>query len=58
MIVEEGEYKGSKTLTFKEDETDRFLFSFGYAKAKIMVENIEAIKDFVTKCEAEKVKNN
>lgn len=52
MIIEEGEYKNSPTLTIKKSEDDRFPFSFGYAKAKLMVENIDRIKEFVDKCES------
>lgn len=47
MIVEHGEYKGSKVITFKKDETDKFPFSFGMAKAQIIVDHIEDIKKFV-----------
>ena len=54
MIVETGIYKDSPVITFKKDSDDRYPFSFGYAKAKIIVDNIEAIKEFVTKCETEK----
>ena len=54
MISEIGEYKGSKVITFKKDNEDKYPFSFGYAKAKIIVENIEKIKEFVTTCETEK----
>jgi hypothetical protein len=56
MISEIGEYKGNKVLTFKKDADDKYPFSFGYAKAKIIVDNIETIKEFVATCEAEKQK--
>jgi len=46
MIVEYGEFKGNKILTMKKDENDRYPFSFGKAKAKMIVENFEAIKKF------------
>ena len=48
MIVEEGIYKGSKVLTFKKDANDQYPFSFGLAKAKTIMENIEAIQKFVS----------
>lgn len=54
MIIEEGEYKGSVVLTIKKDQDDKYPFSFGYAKAKMMVENIDRIKEFVAKCEVTK----
>jgi len=47
MIVERGEYKGNKTIVFKKDLDDKYPFSFGLAKAKIIVEHIEDIKKFV-----------
>jgi hypothetical protein len=46
MIIEYSEYKGNKIMVIKRDENDRFPFSFGKNKAKIIVENIEAIKNF------------
>jgi hypothetical protein len=46
MIIEYGEFKGNKILTMKKDENDRYPFSFGKAKAKMIVENFEAIKKF------------
>lgn len=48
-IITEGEYKGRATLTIKRDENDKYPFTFGYAKARLLVENIEAIKKFVDK---------
>jgi len=54
MIIEEGEYKGSPVLTIKKDELDKYPFSFGYAKAKMMIDNIDRIKEFVAKCDATK----
>jgi len=49
MIVEESEYKGNPMLVIKKAEDDRFPFSFGVGKAKMMVDNIEDIKIFVEK---------
>ncbi len=45
-MVEYGEYKGNKLIILKKTDTDRFPFSFGKAKAKMIVENFEAIKKF------------
>lgn len=45
-VVEYGEYKGNKTIILKRDENDRYPFSFGKAKARLIVENLEAIKKF------------
>ena len=48
-IVEESEYKGNAMIVLKNDEEDKFPFQFGVKKAKLVVENIEAIKAFVAK---------
>ena len=48
-IVEEAEFKGNPMIVLKQDETDNFPFQFGVKKAKMVVENIEAIKSFIAK---------
>lgn len=40
------EFKGNKVLKLKRDVND-FGFSFGLNKAKLILENLEAIKEFV-----------
>ena len=50
-LVEEGEYKGSPVLILKTKEEDRFPFSFGIRKAKLVLEHIEEVKKFVQKHE-------
>jgi len=47
MIIERTEFKGRPILVLKRDEEDKYPFSFGLTKAKLMVENIEEIKKFV-----------
>ena len=47
--VTEGEYKGKPTLTLSRNEEDRFPFSFGASKARLIIEHIDAIKAFVKK---------
>ena len=47
MIIERSEFKGRPMLVIKNDENDKFPFSFGISKAKKIVENIEEIKKFV-----------
>ncbi len=47
-MVERSEYKGKPILVMKRDEQDKFPFSFGVSKAKLILENIEEIKKFVT----------
>jgi hypothetical protein len=44
--VEYSEFKGNKILVLKRDDMDKFGFSFGKAKAKLIVENFDAIKQF------------
>jgi hypothetical protein len=54
-IVTEGEYKGNAMCVIKNSEEDKFPFQFGLKKAKLILENIEAIKKFVEKHDKEKV---
>ena len=44
--VDYSEYKGNKLIVLKKNEEDKFPFSFGKTKAKLIVENFEAIKQF------------
>ena len=53
MSVEFGEYRGNKLLILKRDENDRYPFSFGKGKARLIVENFEAIKKFAEEEEGE-----
>ncbi|MBU1082812.1 MAG: hypothetical protein KKB59_20245 [Spirochaetes bacterium] len=46
MAVEYGEFKGKRTIKLVGEEGDKFPFSFGKSKAKKIVENYEAIKEF------------
>ena len=46
MVVEYSEFKGNKIITLKKSDADTFPFSFGKTKAKLIVENFEAIKKF------------
>ena len=43
---EMGEFKGNKIITLKRNADDKYPFSFGKAKAKLILENLEAIKQF------------
>jgi hypothetical protein len=47
MIVERAEYKGNPLLVLKRNEDDKYPFSFGLTKAKMILESIEEIKTFV-----------
>jgi hypothetical protein len=46
-MIEKTEYKGKPILILKRSEEDKFPFSFGVSKAKLILENIEEIKKFV-----------
>jgi hypothetical protein len=44
--VEYSEFKGNKIIKLKKDDADQFPFSFGRSKAKLIVDNFDAIKEF------------
>ncbi len=46
-MIERTEYKGKPVLILKRNEDDKYPFSFGLTKAKLVVENIEEIKKFI-----------
>ena len=46
-MVEFSEFKGKKIIVLKNKEDDKFSFQFGLGKAKMIVANYEAIKNFV-----------
>ncbi len=46
-MVEFGEFKGKPVLILRRSEDDKFPFSFGVNKAKLILENLEDIKKFV-----------
>ncbi len=51
MIVEKSEFKGQPIIVLKRNEEDRYPFSFGLSKAKMILEAIEEIKKFVAENE-------
>ncbi|MDP3730281.1 MAG: hypothetical protein Q8R14_02000 [Candidatus Omnitrophota bacterium] len=46
-MIELSEFKGKPILILRRSEDDKFPFSFGLSKAKLILENIEDIKKFV-----------
>ena len=46
MVVEYSEFKGNKIITLKRSDDDKYPFSFGKGKAKMIVENYDKIKEF------------
>lgn len=53
-MIERSEYKGSKILVLKRNQDDKFPFSFGLAKAKLILENMDEIKKFVNESSVDK----
>jgi len=47
QMFELSEFKGNKVIVLKRDENDKYPFSFGIAKAKLILQHIEDIKKFV-----------
>ena len=46
MVVEYDEFKGNKMIVLKRNDDDPYPFKFGKNKAKLVVENFEAVKKF------------
>ena len=46
-MIERSEYNGKPILVLRRSEEDKFPFSFGLAKARLILENLEEIKKFV-----------
>jgi len=51
VVIERGEYKGNKTIIIRKDtvELDRFPFSFGLGKAKLLLQALKQEPDFIEK---------
>ncbi len=47
MPVKTGEFKGHPTISLMKDESDMRPFTFGMGKARLILENLDAIKEFV-----------
>jgi hypothetical protein len=41
-----GEYKGNAVITLKRTEDDNYGFTFGLAKAKLIIDHLDEIKAF------------
>ncbi len=46
-MVEISEFKGKPVIILRRSEDDKYPFSFGMMKAKLILENLEEIKKFV-----------
>ncbi len=51
MITERTTYKNCPMITLKKSEDDKYPFSFGVNKAKMIVECLEDIKKFISDVE-------
>jgi len=45
-MIKYEEFKGNKMIVLLKNEADKFPFKFGKGKARLIVENFEAIKKF------------
>lgn len=45
--VTRSEFKGKPVLVIRRDADDKYPFSFGLTKARLILENLEEIKRFV-----------
>ena len=52
MIIEETEFKGKPILAIKTDDSKRILFSAGLNKVNLILNNIEALREFSIKYKA------
>ena len=46
-MIEKSEFKGKPIIILKRDEEDKYPFSFGLSKARLILENFDEIKKFV-----------
>lgn len=46
-MVERSEYKGKPVLILRRNEDDKYPFSFGLSKARMILDNLDEIKKFV-----------
>ena len=51
MIAERSEFKGRPMLVLKRSEDEKFPFSFGLTKARMILDHIEDIRKFVAENE-------
>jgi hypothetical protein len=53
LVVTIGEYKGHATISLANSEDDAYPFTFGLAKAKLILQHVEEIRAFVESQESE-----
>ena len=58
MSIELVEYKGKPILKITSDDVKYLKVMMGLKKAKLIILNLEAIKDFILKNQKEEIKDN
>lgn len=53
MVAVLTEYKGNQLIELKQDDNDKYSFKFGVRKAKLVLEHIQQIQEFVVNNESE-----
>jgi hypothetical protein len=48
-LVEVGQFKGNAVISLRRTPDDQHPFTFGLSKAKLILDNIDAVEDFVRK---------
>lgn len=43
-----GEFKGNPIITLQENENDKYPFTFGLKKARLIIAHMDAIRQFVS----------
>jgi len=56
MKFERTEYKGQPVLILKRNDNDKYPFSFGLSKARLIIEGFEEIKKFVAENDSKEEK--
>jgi hypothetical protein len=51
-MVKKDQFKGKPVISLMKDEEDTYPFTFGVAKAKLILENISEIRNFVAENDA------
>jgi hypothetical protein len=52
-VIERSDFKGKPVLIIRRDENDKYPFTFGLSKARLILDNLEEIKRFVEDNEKE-----
>lgn len=51
------EYKGNTVITLKRSDNNNYGFTFGLAKAKLIIDHLEEVKQFYEEHKDDKEKN-